>query len=198
MHKRTAHELADKVRRQLTGIDGVMAVDGVHLNPHAGTDQGWAVRVARRARNGGDVTIIGSERSGYSTTERTGSARNLPVLIREVFLSAPGAAPDAVTPDDDRAAELLRRACSALRDVAEDVGVVAAELATRKDQLPWVVVTLRRGIPDDGAALKVYGPYSSAAEATKALSSVPEAEMAVESPAVFVSVTQLTVPGGVT
>lgn len=198
MNKRAAHELADKVRRQLTGIDGVIAVDGIHYNPHAGDDQGWAVRVARRPRDGGDVTVIGSERGGYTTTDRTGSNMSLPALVREVFLlpptGSPEPSPDGVRPDDDHAAAVLRQACATLREVRDTIGEVATELATRKEQLPWVIVTIRRGV-EEGPGLKVYGPYDTAPLANRALEEVPEAAMAVESPTVSVSVTQLQVPG---
>lgn len=195
MQKRAAQVLADKVRRQLTGNPSVSAVEAIHFNAHAGAMNGWAVQVTRAPRKGGPVTIVGDDLRGYTTTDSTGSAtRSLPVLLRDVFLRPdPEPAADAVRLEDEVAAELLRGAANALGDLRKLLGGVASDLATRKEQLPWVVVVLNRGI-EKGPNLRVHGTYPNAVEANAALERIPEASMPLDSPAVLVSVLQLSYP----
>lgn len=165
MHKHAADALAVKVRAQLTGIPDVTAVDAVALDPTAGSEDRWAVRVARTPRAGGPVTIIGNDHTGYTTTSRTGPRLTLPLLVRLVFLG-PTSQPEAeyVWPDDSGLGEAIRRACFALGDVRAQLQALAQDVETRRQQGAWLVI-----VNDGGGGLVPHGPYLNEQAATEAL-----------------------------
>lgn len=149
MQKRAAQVLADKVRQQLTGINGITAVEAVQWT--AG-DDGWLVRVRRPDNRGGMLHINGNDRDGYYTSERAviGAGRSLPVLLREVFMPAPES--EQVAPDDAEVGETLRGYAATLKYVAGRLSVRAQDLETRRRQLPWLVLV-------SGDPLRLHGPY---------------------------------------
>lgn len=168
MQERAAHELADKVRRHLTGVQSVMAVDAVHYRPHLGPDDGWAVQVVRPPRNGGPVQIVGSDRTGYSTTADVNAHHSLVTLVREVFLTPPE--DEHVWPDDAELGAGIRAACVAIGHGRERLQALALDVETRRQVGAWLVL-VEDNVPIDcgpGMEPVVYGPYLHELAATEA------------------------------
>jgi hypothetical protein len=146
MQERDAHVLADKVRRLVQGARGVQAVTPVHTNPQMDA-HGWTVRVARAAQHGGDVRIFGSDHGGFRTMEQAGSAWALDVLVRRTFFGDESTTSEQVWPSDATLGKGLRDAASQLRTIQHGLTIVARDLETRRQELPWVVVSSRDGAP---------------------------------------------------